>query len=459
MGKFRIQPKDIEISEKEPFENDRLGRRKMIESLTNLVGTIEGPCVIAVDAPWGAGKTTFLRMWSQHLRNQKFPVVEFNAWETDFSDDPFVALCAEMMGSIDAEESNELAGKIDEVKEKGQVVIRHFVSNAVKQATLGFVDYNAVKADMDKQPDEPHIQQRMDEYQETQAALRQFRQALKDMAAELPGSKPLMVMIDELDRCRPTYAVELLETAKHLFSVDQVVFVLAVNRAELQHAVKALYGNEFKADGYMRRFIDLDVHLPEPYLENFMNELLDSMGLKDDYWFEKLLKSFFRASSPPPRDIAQTVHRLGLVLNSMPDRNNSVARMTAIALIMRIIDEEHYHQFAQRGISDLDLADKIFSPSSTPSITHWRWIEEGVIFQTGICLAYRQFINQYEKTPLEIEIQRRIDDEEDGMVNGALQNGRSIARNALEYTDSSTPLFLSAYEHIELMFSLTETPQ
>ena len=55
------------------------------------------------------------------------------------------------------------------------------------------------------------------------------------------GEGPLIVMIDELDRCRPSFAVEFLETAKHLFAVDQVVFVLAVNRKELAHAVKALY--------------------------------------------------------------------------------------------------------------------------------------------------------------------------------------------------------------------------
>ena len=82
MGKFRIQPKDIEIPEENPFKNDRLDRLKLIKSLTYLVGATEGSCVIAVDAPWGTGKTTFLKMWSQHLRNRNFPVVEFNAWET-----------------------------------------------------------------------------------------------------------------------------------------------------------------------------------------------------------------------------------------------------------------------------------------------------------------------------------------------------------------------------------------
>ena len=455
MGKFRIQPKDIDIPKENPFENDRLGRRKMIESLTHLASTTEGPCVMALDAPWGAGKTTFLRMWSQYLRIQGFPVVEFNAWETDFTGDPFVALCTELTGSIEAGESNNPSSKIDEVKEKGQVVIQHLASNALRHITLGIVDYNALRADLDKQPEEFQLQQRMDEYQNTQAAFGQFRQALTDMAAELSGSRPLMVMIDELDRCRPTYAVELLETAKHLFAVDQVIFVLAVNRTELQHAVKALYGNEFKADGYLRRFIDLDVHLPEPYLDNYVNELFASMGLKDNFWFEKLLMTFLIASSPPLRDIAQTVHRLGLVLNSLPDSDNSVAKMAVVALILRTLDEELYHQFAKKDISDLDLANEIFNSSS--SITPWRWTEAGVMFQTGIARAYWRLVNNiHEPKRLENEIQRHIDSEEDEMVKGALQSAWAIAFNALEDTHPTIPLFRLAYEHIELMFSLIE---
>lgn len=80
-------------------------------------------------------------------------------------------------------------------------------------------------------------------------------------------------MIDELDRCRPSYAVELLEIAKHIFAADRIVFVLAINRDQLAHAVKALYGIEFDAEAYLRRFFDLDFHLPVPELDDFITKL------------------------------------------------------------------------------------------------------------------------------------------------------------------------------------------
>ena len=84
-----------------PFEHDKLDRKVTVETLTQLVSSIEGPCVLALDALWGAGKTTFLNIWTQYLRDEGFTVVKFNAWETDFSGDPFVALCTEMTTSLD----------------------------------------------------------------------------------------------------------------------------------------------------------------------------------------------------------------------------------------------------------------------------------------------------------------------------------------------------------------------
>ncbi len=80
---IRIQPQQFQVPDDDPFANDTLGRLQPAEVLTHLIGSLDGPCVLAVDAAWGAGKTTFLRMWAGHLRKLGFPVVEFNAWETD----------------------------------------------------------------------------------------------------------------------------------------------------------------------------------------------------------------------------------------------------------------------------------------------------------------------------------------------------------------------------------------
>ena len=97
---IRIRPREIDITEKEPFRNDLLDRKESVEVLTHLIESVEGPCVLAVEAAWGTGKTTFLTMWAHHLRKIEFPVVEFNAWETDFCGDPFIALSTELAEGI-----------------------------------------------------------------------------------------------------------------------------------------------------------------------------------------------------------------------------------------------------------------------------------------------------------------------------------------------------------------------
>ena len=84
--------------------------------LTHLAGNLEGPCVLAVDAAWGTGKTTFIGMWSQHLRNQGFPVVPFNAWETDFSGDPLLTLTSELTEGLHEYPGEPLATKIADTK-------------------------------------------------------------------------------------------------------------------------------------------------------------------------------------------------------------------------------------------------------------------------------------------------------------------------------------------------------
>ena len=307
--RIRIQPREIVIPKDDPFKNDLLGRKEPAEVLTHLVGSLEGSCVLAVDAAWGAGKTTFLKIWSQHLRNNGFPVVEFNAWETDHAGDPFVALSSELTDGLHKYTDKPLATKIADMKKGATEVLRRAVPGAIRLATAGILDVSPLLEKEAGQFLASYAEARMSEYQAAQQSVKAFRGVLQDMAdtlSESSGNRPLIVVIDELDRCRPSYAVELLEVAKHMFAVDHIVFVLAVNRAELAHAIKALYGSGFDAEGYLRRFFDVDFILPAPDRKAFIEDRLTAIQLdkylgrtQDQYAREEfrdarsLLLSFF----------------------------------------------------------------------------------------------------------------------------------------------------------------------
>jgi hypothetical protein len=93
---FRYKAPELEVNPSDPFAADRLRRREIGEVLSRFLGTLSEPFVIAIDAPWGAGKSTFLKMWIQQLRNDGFQCLFFNAWETDFAEAPLIALIGEV---------------------------------------------------------------------------------------------------------------------------------------------------------------------------------------------------------------------------------------------------------------------------------------------------------------------------------------------------------------------------
>ena len=204
-------------------------------------------------------------------------------------------------------------------------------------------------------------------------------------------------MIDELDRCRPIYAVELLEVAKHLFSVPGVIFVPAINRSELAHSIRSLYGDGFDAEGYLHRFFDVDFQLPDPDRKAFISAMLDSMQIdehlqriqgrralgEEEYTGRQLLISFFGASDVSLREIAQAIHRLGLVFASLRVDQQRFFTAATVVLILRTLDPNLYHRFIRGDASDLDVAESIYKRVERRNLRQ----DERVIFDSFIIIG------------------------------------------------------------------------
>ena len=399
---IRIQPREIEISADDPFKNDLLDRREPISVLTHIIGSIEGPCVIAVDAPWGAGKTTFLKIWEQHLRNKKFPVISFNAWETDFSDDPFIALSAAISLELEQYEEKSLGDRLRHFKTLAGALVRVTAPPAIKISSGGLVDVTPLMELLKEIPQAvaSKTSDRLAAYEKAQELLNDLSSALKDLARDLAESNnglPLVIVIDELDRCRPLYAVELLEAAKHIFAVDNIVFVLAVNRTELAHSVRALYGTKFDAIGYLNRFFDFDFRLPEPARGHFIGAAIKSTPIYDyfnndrrleahryDVQVRAMLSLFFDVSGLSLRIVEQAIHRFGLVLASSRDDERSIALGAAVALIIRAVDRELYQKFTRGDIEDTEVADSIFKKAGYAPL---RQTPIGRLFEAAVIIA------------------------------------------------------------------------
>ena len=378
MVRFRVQPSDIAIPKDNPFEKDRLDRKETVEILAGLIGSVKGPCVLGIDADWGNGKTTFLRMLNQYLVNKGVAVVNFNAWECDYASDPLIAISTEIddaMKEYAEEYKVEIKEKIliamkrakELLQSRTPAILRSLLAQVpVAGPALGEVIDGLAAT---------YADERLSAYRQARKSVEQFRSALRDMAGSVSQSGkdfPLVLMIDELDRCRPSYAVELLEVAKHLFSVDGIVFVLAVNRRELAHSIQALYGNSFDAPGYLGRFFDVDFRLPDPDRSDFIKSTIESVGIprylrrtsdrdgvRELPSLESLFETFFGESTVSLRTVARAVHHLGLVYASMADNRLVLATTSAVLLILRTIDRNLYYRFVGGLASDLDVVDSV----------------------------------------------------------------------------------------------------
>ena len=391
---IRVQATELDISTDDPFKDDLLDRKESVEILTSIIGSIDGPCVLAVDAPWGTGKTTFLNMLAQTLRRQTFTVVDFNAWETDFAEDPFVALSSEITAGLKG-----TSRRVGKLKRAIPEVIR--TMRPLLPVAISAIPHAG-----------PTLARVMDEFQADRAgtstsryvegkrAFREFKQALESAATSLAKAKegkPLVVVIDELDRCRPSYAVALLEVAKHLFTVDRIVFVLAMDRTQLAHSIRVLYGQDFDAKGYLRRFFVVDYRLPDPDRRKFIQGLLLATRIKDYLGDPQkstfggdatgLLQDFFSNSELSLRDVSQAIHRLGLVLlaSRKNDHASSVTAMVvSVLLLMRAVDPDLYYRFIREGETDKEAVEAMFG---RPSFAALRRTPSGYIAEAVLILA------------------------------------------------------------------------
>jgi len=366
---LRIQPEEIDLPDDNPFANDLLGRQEPIEALTNVVTAIEGPCVLAVDASWGMGKTTFLRMWSKKLQLDGFPVIEFNAWETDFSGDPLFALASEITsasrniptGTGQAERVLDTLGALVRALPEPMFRIGLSAIPGVGQPLLREIEL----AD-----DHTYAERAAKSYGDVKRAIADLRGELTKFAETVSirhSGRPIVIMIDELDRCRPTYAIELLETTKHLFSVDHIVFVLCLDKMQLAHAVKAVYGTDFGAEGYLRRFFDIDYQLPHPNRKTFIENTLDRTvaSIRDSntamsshlhqFMADGVLPMVFDRPTLSQRQILQTARRLAVILSSLHRPQPVRADVISVLLLLRTIEPALYRRYVNGLCADHEV--------------------------------------------------------------------------------------------------------
>jgi hypothetical protein len=293
---------------KEIWKGDLLGRkaegeylRKYIERLYGVGKKDQTSFVLNVNSEWGHGKTWFLTELAKEL-GQNHPVVYFDAWRNDFSKDAllsFVSVVCQSLGeqySRDEQVSPKVAALKTAFTAWAKKAVPIVAGVAVKKLTGFTVD--EIRADNDEidwdSKDAEDIAQQLtkiasvcaiEEFTKKKEAIKLFELAIKQLVVSLDEYLPICIMVDELDRCRPTYAIELLEAIKHLFATRGIFFILATDTKQLSHSIKAVYGEGFNAEAYLKRFFYAEYVLADPDYERLSKYLFDQAPGIEKYFF------------------------------------------------------------------------------------------------------------------------------------------------------------------------------
>ncbi len=274
---------EIKVPAENPFQYDRLEREPVVEFLAKLIGRLNGPFVMALNSSFGNGKTTLVRMLIQYLENQNHRCIYFNAWKVDYATDPLVALVAKIdhdILKINIHKDGENVIRNQELKKITTDLTKSSAINAIKALTYGVIDLNVISKTK-SQASQFDVVTKFNEDSQLSDKFRDvLDKAIKSLLQnENCNSDNLIFFIDELDRCRPTYAIQLLERIKHLFDIPNVVFVLSIDKKQIEACIKSVYGAEIDAAEYLRRFFNLEYGIPVSDTHRYIDSLIERFGL------------------------------------------------------------------------------------------------------------------------------------------------------------------------------------
>lgn len=302
---------------------------------------VEGSLVVSLNAPFGSGKTTFLRMWKSQLEIRRESGAEapmcvvINAWEDDYCGDPLFSLVDAIEKETRARVANEdIERQIASLKEATKDIswfMLAMAGNFVSHWT-GFDPAAAGElAEKKKRANRGADQSSADlftMFKRRKEALQRLKKALRSLFAG--KMHPVFVIVDELDRCRPDFAIQYLETIKHVFDIHGLVFVLAVDVQQLENSARALFGDHLNFPEYYRKFAHRNIHLPLPDaagIRNLVTKYIDRY--LDNQTSEAHQRKTLLNFENTHRALTELPHELGLTPRQIQEAFRIIGHLTS----------------------------------------------------------------------------------------------------------------------------------
>lgn len=352
-------------------EIDCQERSQLIDNLYQLIKSTQSSLVISVEAPWGCGKTFFAKYCESEFRKKRGFTIYFNAWESDYSEDPFIVFYDEILKVI--EEEKEKDSKFLEIynryKKVGMEILNYSLPLIIKLLTNGLIDIGKIGPLLKGKISDSDIssmltnfsEEKISAYKNKKKSIVEFKQILAEFVKKIQegkGEKQVFaIFVDELDRCRPSYAIELIENIKHLFNIDGITFILSLDIDQLKKSIETLYG-DMDSEGYLKRFFDYRVLLPEPQLQSFGDYLFKRYLFEEKFnqnktgnivdWFVFLSNPY----NPSLRDFEKIFYEFNILLNTSND--SKIKEMPALLILLLIL--KHKNIVIYKKIHDISFS-------------------------------------------------------------------------------------------------------
>lgn len=283
----KIEPPSLDL--KNPWSGDLFQREGLAATLCSLLKSTLHSSVIGINAPYGFGKTFFLTRLREQIKNDQGWAIYVNAWEYDYLDNVLFALLDAMKtAAAEFEDKKEISQTIKELSKAAAPAIakaagRKLLEKAV--GTEGSKELADLVSDVTGRTAEAIVNQYLNEdtTNRTLDVLRaQIQKFVADRIKAESAYKNLIVIVDELDRARPNFAIRFLETIKHIFGLSQVVFVVGCDRSVVASSAQHEYGQRLPVDGYLRRLFDYWIDLPPPNVRDYVFQCADRLNLLKD---------------------------------------------------------------------------------------------------------------------------------------------------------------------------------
>lgn len=308
MKRLDLEPTEANICA--CLDKDITSRNADIKRFISLLDEIEPPFSLCIDAPWGDGKTMFVKSvhmilearnpnvdsdggrnalsWAVDESAMKtetsgFLPVYFNAWMNDMLDNPLGSVVASMAADceVDCDVSNsgmlqKAAAVLDSIG--GLLGRAPNVSTAVNEFSGNRL---------------------IDEYRNRRKLEEEISEFIDSALAE--RAEKLVLFIDELDRCRPEYAIRLLGDIKNLFENERVIIVYSMDLEQLANALEGFYGGSFATRKYLERFYDKRFEMSPVREQNYFNET--AVPQYNSGRFDAIVAELLQATSGTMRDI------------------------------------------------------------------------------------------------------------------------------------------------------------